>query len=215
MRLDPIWGLQMYHMWKFIKTTIIGGLVFLLPIATGIVVVAKAGAMAVNAVSPLADRLPFPKAESILIIYLLSGLLLVLICFLAGVAVRSLSIGNAKPPAIIEAALNKLPPYVALKKYTEQLAGMDNGLSPALVRVNDGWQIGFVADTLNDGHVAVFLPASTDGASGGIYIFHQTNVTELNISREEAIACLRRSGRGLRELLDKTSSNGEERSLEN
>ncbi len=195
----------MNRLWNFIKTTIIGGLVFLLPIAAGIVVVVKAGAMAVNAVSPLADRLPFPKPEAILIIYLLSGLSLVLICFLAGVVVRSLSIESAKPPAFLEPALNKLPPYVALKKYTDRLAGADETLTPALVRVNDGWQIGFVADTLNDGHVAVLLPASTDGASGGIYIFHQTNVTELNMSREDAIACLKRSGRGLRELLEKVS----------
>jgi len=51
--------------------------------------------------------------------------------------------------------LNKLPPYVALRKYTDRLAGLEaktnEDLKPVLVRMHNGWQLGFLADAFNDG----------------------------------------------------------------
>ncbi|PPD43057.1 MAG: hypothetical protein CTY15_11190 [Methylocystis sp.] len=192
---------------SFCKTTIIGGVVFLLPIAAMLVIVVKAGALAVQAVAPLAEKLPFPKGEATLIIYVAGGLLLVLLSFMTGIIARSFSIERKKPPAFLEPVLEKLPPYVALKKYTDRIAGVEeDALQPALVRMSDGWQVGFIADSFSDGHIAVFLPSTTDATSGGIRIVQAEDVTPLNMTGAEALACLKRSGRGLRNLLEKASA---------
>jgi len=54
----------MRQFWSFIKTTIIGGVVFLLPVAATIVVVAKFGEVAVKTVAPLAKKLPLAESEA-------------------------------------------------------------------------------------------------------------------------------------------------------
>ncbi len=197
----------MREIWSFVKTTIIGGLVFLLPIATMLVIVVKAAALAIKAVEPLAEKLPFPKGEAALIVYVVGGTLLVLLSFAAGVIARSFSITRSKPPTFLEPMLEKIPPYVALKNYTDHLAGLeDDPLQPALVRINEGWQIGFIADFFDDGHIAVFLPATADASGGSIHIVKSDSVTPLNMSRADATACLKRSGRGLRMLLERASA---------
>ena len=49
---------QIFH---FVKTTAFGGAIFLLPFAAALLAVVKAGKMAVDGVTPLAEKLPFPR----------------------------------------------------------------------------------------------------------------------------------------------------------
>jgi hypothetical protein len=56
----------MRKIWNFVKTTVLGGAIFLLPFAAILVIVVKAGKMAVDAASPVAEKLPFPKGEAVL-----------------------------------------------------------------------------------------------------------------------------------------------------
>ena len=58
------------------KTTVLGGAIFLL--------------MAVDSVTPLAEKLPFPKGEAVIAIYVAGALLLVLVAFAGGLFARSL-----------------------------------------------------------------------------------------------------------------------------
>ena len=53
----------MRQIWNFVKATVLGGIVFLLPIAATVVVVVKAGKMAADTATPLRKSFPFPKAR--------------------------------------------------------------------------------------------------------------------------------------------------------
>jgi uncharacterized membrane protein len=64
--------------------------------------------------------------------------------------------------------------------------------------------IGFLADASNDGHVAVFIPGAPDPSSGVVQILSSDNVTPIDISHGDVIACLEQSGRGLPNLLGKS-----------
>jgi len=90
----------------------------------------------------------------------------VLVAFTAGLFVRSFKIKKDAASFLEDKVLNKLPPYVALRKYTDRLAGLEaktnEDLKPVLVRMQNGWQLGFLADAFNDGQVAVFMPGSPD-----------------------------------------------------
>ena len=64
----------MRRIWQFVKTTVLGGAIFLLPIAATIVILVKAGKMAVDAATPLAEKLPFPKGQAVLAVYVIAEL---------------------------------------------------------------------------------------------------------------------------------------------
>jgi hypothetical protein len=70
----------------------LGGIVFLLPVAAILVVIVKAGKMALDTVTPLAEKLPFSKGEAVLVVYVIAAIALVLLSFAAGVLVRSMRI---------------------------------------------------------------------------------------------------------------------------
>jgi uncharacterized membrane protein len=104
----------MRQIFDFVKTTAFGGAIFLLPFAAALLVVVKAGKMAVDSVTPLAEKLPFPKGEAVIAIYVVGALLLALVAFAAGLFARSLSIKKDAASFLEDKVLNKLPPYVAL-----------------------------------------------------------------------------------------------------
>jgi uncharacterized membrane protein len=188
-----------------VKTTVLGGAIFLLPFAAILLVVIKAGKMAVDAATPLAEKLPISKGEAVLAIYIGGTLLLVLVAFAAGLFARSYRIEKDAASFLENNILNKLPPYIAVRKYTDRLIGMEiqakEERKPVLVRMHSGWQLGFLADAFSDGHVAVFMPGAPDASSGVVQIVSGEQITLLKISYQEALACLEQSGRGLSTLL--------------
>ncbi|HET6377985.1 MAG TPA: hypothetical protein VFG05_06715 [Methylocella sp.] len=197
----------MRQIFDFVKTTVLGGAIFLLPFAAMLVIVVKAGKIAVDVVTPLAEKLPLPKGEAVIAVYVVGALFLVLVAFAAGLFARSLSIGKDAVSFLEDKILNKLPPYVALRKYTDRVAGFEaktgEDLKPVLVRIHDGWQLGFLADAFNDGHVAVFIPGAPDPSSGVVQIVGTDHITSLNISYQDALTCLKQSGCGLAKALGK------------
>jgi uncharacterized membrane protein len=200
----------MRRIWQFVKTTVLGGAIFLLPIAATIVIIVKAGKMAVDTATPLAEKLPFPKGEAVLAVYVIGAMALALLSFAAGVFARSLSTKISTASFLEDRILNRFPPYVAIRKQTDRLAGIerDENLKPVLVRVQNGWQIGFLVDAFSDGQVAVFISGAPDPSSGVVHIVSSDNVTPINISQGDVIACLEQSGRGLPNLLGESFLNG-------
>ena len=55
----------------------------MLPFAAVLVIVVKAGKMAVDSVTPLAEKLPLPKGEAVIAVYVVGALLLALVAFAA------------------------------------------------------------------------------------------------------------------------------------
>ena len=130
--------------------------------------------MAVDSATPLAEKLLISKGEAVLAVYVVGTFLLVLVAFTAGLFVRSFNIKKDAASFLEDKVLNKLPPYVALRKYTDRLAGLEGktneDLKPVLVRMQNGWQLGFLADAFNDGQVAVFMPGAPNPSSGVVQI---------------------------------------------
>lgn len=208
----------MRQIFEFVRTTVLGGALFLLPFAAILLVVIKAGKMAVDTATPLAEKLPISKGEAVLAVYIGGTFLLVLLAFAAGLFARSFRIEKDAASFLEEKVLNKLPPYVAIRKYTDRLAGLETEAKedrkPVLVRVHSGWQIGFLADAFSDGHVAVFIPGAPDPSSGVVQIVSADQITLLDISYPDALACLEQSGRGLPTLLEGSSFKKRSRSAD-
>jgi uncharacterized membrane protein len=188
---------------RFVKTTIIGGVLFLLPIAATVVILAKAIKMAAEAVAPLADRMPIPKAAAIFEVYTVAILAFLLISFVSGYILQKMPYERKIVPYLEEKFLRKFPPYTMAKRYTNLLAGIEinDGMKPALIQVGQSWQLGFIVERLGDDNVIAFVPSTPDPSSGSIHVVHKELTAELDVHNRAVIECIEKSGKGIGQLL--------------
>lgn len=192
-------------MLQFIKTTALGGLLFLVPVIILIVIFEKAHQMATRLAAPIAAFVTVERLVGIAIIDLLTIALVVLICFLAGLAART-------PWAVrlisdLESTiLSKVPAYDLVKtKLTAQLHfEKDADSLPVLARFDDQWQIAFEMERLSGGYVVVYLPGAPDAWSGSVSVVTEDRITPLDAKLTETQRIFKNMGRGAGGLLEKT-----------
>jgi uncharacterized membrane protein len=80
----------------------------------------------------------------------------------------------------------------------EGLAHIENAssLKPALVSIEDGWQIGYLLEQLENDWVAVFLPQAPTPMSGNIMYFPANRVRSLGITMVQAMSIVKAIGVG-------------------
>ena len=69
------------------------------------------------------------------------------------------------------------------------------------MRIEEAWQIGFLMERVEDDHYAVFVPGAPSIWSGSVYFMTEERFQRINISRAEAMKCLRQLGEGTNALL--------------
>jgi uncharacterized membrane protein len=186
-------------MLKPIRTTIIGGIIFLIPIA--IFVAVKQGLKIAGVVAkPLADALPVDMIGGVAVAHALAIALLLLICFTAGLAAR-LALARRAVGALEANVLSRLPAYALLKAKTQSMLSADDieGMSVVVVRFDDLWQIGLEIERIVGGNVALFLPGSPDPWSGSVCIAEENRVRPLDLPVAAVARMMRRLGRGANE----------------
>jgi hypothetical protein len=75
------------------------------------------------------------------------------------------------------------------------------GQQVVLARIEDAWQIAFLVERLEGGHVAVFVPGAPNPLSGSVYFMTQDRIKAVDIPASGAMKCLRRVGAGSKALL--------------
>lgn len=181
---------------KFLKTTIIGGLLFLLPIVLVSIILSHAMQLAAKLAHPISKLLP-EAVVGIGGISVLAALALVLFSFLAGLVART-AVGERIMRQFEDSILGNLPQYQFIKSMAEGLAKIESaeGVKPALVSVEGGWQIGYMLENLGNGWVAVFIPQAPTPMSGNIMYLHADRVRPLGITMVQAMAVVKRMGVG-------------------
>jgi uncharacterized membrane protein len=71
-----------------------------------------------------------------------------------------------------------------------------SGLRPALVCIEDGWQIGYLLEQLENDWVAVFLPQAPTPMSGNIMYFPANRVRPLGLTMIQAMSLVKAIGVG-------------------
>ena len=157
-------------MLRLIRTTIIGGMIFLIPIAIFVAVIGHGLKITGAIAKPLAAVLPVDMIGRLAVANVLAIVLLLLICFVAGLLAR-LALARKAVDALEANVLARLPAYALLKTKTQSMLSPDiEGMSVAVVRFDDLWQIGFEIERIEGGKVALFLPGSPDPWSGSVCI---------------------------------------------
>jgi len=180
----------------FLKATIVGGLLFLLPVALVLIVLGQALRVAGKVAQPIAGVLP-DAMVGVGVVTVIAVLVLVFVAFLAGLVART-NAGKRLMLWVESSVFCAIPQYQLVKSMAEGLAQVENaeGVKPALISIEGGWQIGYLLEPLETGWVTVFLPQAPTPMSGNVMYMPAERVRPLDISMVKAMAIVKRLGVG-------------------
>jgi uncharacterized membrane protein len=188
---------------KFLKTTIVGGAVFLLPLVIVVLLLSYALGFAAGLIQPVVDTLGVDlrgNFAGIGLLTIVATLVLIALCFGAGLIART-AFGDAVTTWIEASVLGRMPQYQMMKSMASAFGQLENakGLTPVLVSVEGGWQIGYHLETLENGWQAVFLPQAPTPMSGNVMYFPSERVRATSMTMIDASRLVSRLGIGSRE----------------
>jgi uncharacterized membrane protein len=192
-RLDPV------------KTTIVGGLVFLVPVVILVVVFGKAFELMMRVAKPLDKWITVDTIGGVALANVLAVSAILLCCFIAGLIARS-SFAKRTVHSLEGALLMAIPGYALIKGLTDSMASSDKaaeGFAPVIVKFDDYAQLGFEVERTGYGHVVVYLPGAPNPWSGLVTYVSEDRIQRLDMSVPEAIKNIRELGRGSAEYSEK------------
>ena len=194
---------QFTKTFSFLKTTAIGGLIFLLPVAVIGALLGYVYNFVLVIYEPLKKLLPVSSALGIAILFLLAVAILLLLCFVCGLAARR-AIGRKFSQTIEKQLVMVFPKYAIYKDIVAGNIGGDElapTLLPVTVRLDDMVRIGYEAGRTQRGLVIVYLPGSPDPWIGSVALVEPDRVESLDVDFNETAAICERLGRDSGELL--------------
>jgi uncharacterized membrane protein len=183
---------------QFVKTSLIGGLLVVLPIWLSILLLVKSVGMLSLFFKPVMHELPEGAQHP----FLLSALILVLGCFAVGLILRT-TLGRVAQRAIRTSVLDRIPGYGVIRGMTQQFAHPDQGavFAPCLAEIEDALVPAFIVEHHADGRCTVFVPSSPTPFAGAIYILSAERVHPVDVSVLKVMGCVSKWGSGSGELL--------------
>jgi uncharacterized membrane protein len=183
---------------EFITSTVVGGLFIVVPVYLAVVLLLKGMKSVGGLVRPIAALVPdWLPAEG-----LLSLLLVLVLCFMVGVAVRTRT-GRAVRERMEKVFFERLPGYALLRSLTQRLAGEgeEQTWQPALAEIEDALVPAFIIEELDDGRLTIFVPSVPTPFAGAVYVIDRERVHILDVPFTQAVSSISRWGSGSKTLV--------------
>jgi uncharacterized membrane protein len=183
---------------EFIWSTVVGGVFIVVPLYLAILLLLKGMKSVAGLVRPIAAIFPdWLPAEN-----LFSLLLVLVVCFVVGVAVRTRT-GRVVRERIEKAFFERLPGYALLRSLTQRLAGEgeEQTWQPALAEIEDALVPAFIIEELDDGRLTIFVPSVPTPLAGAVYVIDRARVHILDIPFTQAVSAVSRWGSGSKNLV--------------
>jgi uncharacterized membrane protein len=178
---------------EFVVSTLVGGIFIVVPVYLAIVLLLKGMQSAGRLVKPFAAMVPdWLPAETFF-----SLLLVLLVCFLVGAAVRTRP-GRAIREKMEKVFFERLPGYGLLRSLTQRLAGdtEESAWQPALAEIEDALVPSFIIEELVDGRYTVFVPSIPTPFAGAVYVLDRARVHPVDVPFTQAVRTISRWGSG-------------------
>ena len=175
------------------KTTLVGGLLVVLPIYLSILLLLKTLAAIFALLSPVTAAIPagtqFRQIFAILIV--------LAVCMVAGAVVRTRA-GRRARRMLERSVLSKIPGYSLVRGLTERVSGeeREGAFQPALVEIEDALSPGFIIEELEDGRYTVLVPSVPTPAAGALFILPKERVHPLDVPFTQAVTVISKWGAG-------------------
>ncbi|HZN04281.1 MAG TPA: DUF502 domain-containing protein [Candidatus Polarisedimenticolia bacterium] len=186
---------------EFLKTTLVGGLFFLLPLIVTLYVLGKGIQAARRLVAPLSRLMPFESVVGVAADTLLAVVALLVVCFLAGLVART-GVGQAIADRAENMILKKIPGYTILRSMTSD-GVLSSGvrMQTALAWIEESWVLAFMVERNPSGLVTVFVPSAPTPAAGTIYYLTEDRVRVIDVPVRVAVKLIMQLGVGSAEAL--------------
>ncbi len=183
---------------NFVARTLLRGAVILVPIYLAILLLIKLAESLLAVVHPISSYLP----EAIPAERLLSFLLVLLVCFVVGLAVRS-RIGRSVWERLEKGLFQRIPAYALFRNLTQRGVGGAAGSAwqPALVEIEDALVPAFIIEEIGDGQLTVFVPSVPTPLAGAVYVLPRERVHAVDVTFAQAIKTISSWGSGSKELV--------------
>ncbi|MDX9924599.1 MAG: DUF502 domain-containing protein [Ignavibacteriaceae bacterium] len=189
----------------FIRTTLFGGFLIVLPIIVLIFVLKWFFDFLTSYIRPITNLLIETTNIERVVASLIAIAIMLIIFFIVGLIVQT-KIGKIFFEFMEERFLKRVPLYKIIKETVIQLFGGEKILfkGVALVRPfgNDTLITAFITDQIDD-YYTVFVPSAPAPTGGYIYHIHKDNVTIIDYPVEEAMRTVLSLGAGSKVLLNK------------
>jgi uncharacterized membrane protein len=174
---------------EFTKTTLIGGVLIVLPIYVSLLLLAKVVKGLLALMQPITAEIP----ASIEFREVLAVLVLAAVCFIAGLIVRT-GPGLRAKNAFEQVVLQRLPGYTLLRGLAARLTGQGGGstFAPALVEIEEA---------LEDGSLTVLVPSVPTPMAGALYILPRARVHPVDVPLATALKIFSKWGAGAGEFV--------------
>jgi uncharacterized membrane protein len=182
----------------FTTQAFLTGLLIAVPVYLATLLLLKGMQSVVGLVRPIALLLPeWVPAETAL-----SLLLILFVCFLIGVAVRTRA-GQLARNKVERTYFERIPGYALLRGLTQQMAGQsrENVWKPALLQTDEGLVPAFIIEEFEDGRYTVFVPSIPTPLAGAVYVVDSGRVHPLDVPFTEALKTVSRWGSGAKNLV--------------
>jgi len=201
---------------EFIKSTLIGGLLVLLPLTILIYALIWVFNLAHKAIAPLTKIILEKSTFQVIVADVVAVGLLICVCFFVGALVRT-RLGAWLYGIIESRLLKKAPGYSMIKETVSQFLDKDKQSpfsSVALARIfeSDTLVSVFVTDRHEDGSFTVFMPTGPNPTSGNIYHLRGESVFPIDVSVEDAMRSIISCGAGSSTLIKKFKESRQESS---
>ncbi len=185
---------------KFLVTTIIGGLVIVLPITLFVVLINFVITFITRLIKPIENLLQLPEGWAAWLVDLISFGIVLGAFFIIGLFVQT-SFGKQFWQYLETQLLVPLPFYSTLRDTVQQFLGnRDKMPFSEVVAVdvfsNSTRMIGFISDQIDDTHYTVFVPTGPNPTNGFIFCVHDSQIEWLKVKPEDAMRAIIGVGTG-------------------
>lgn len=183
---------------EFIRTTLIGGVLVLLPVYLLMLVLLKMLSAAMQLVAPIMAGMPVTAQYP----GLLATAVIVAACFVAGLVVRT-GPGRRAIDTAQRQLLEKIPGYTMLRNLVSRISGDEHVKSfmPALVEIEEALVPAVIVEELPDGQFVVLVPSVPTPVAGALYILPASRVHRIDVPLTQVFRVYARWGEGAGELV--------------
>ena len=183
---------------EFLRTTLVGGVLVLLPIYLLLLVILKMLSAAMQLIAPIMADMPatahFPG--------LLAALVIIVACFIAGLVVRT-GPGKRAIGTLQRQLLEKIPGYKMLRNLVSRVSGDEDiqTFLPALVEIEEALVPAVIVEALPDGRFVVLVPSVPTPFAGALYVLPAARVHRVNVPLRRLLQVYSKWGEGTGELV--------------
>lgn len=185
--------------WRFVKATVVGGFLFLVPVILLLMVLGKGFQVAKKVVGPAVKHLP-DSVGGVAVLSIAAAVFLLLLALVVGLFAQT-STGRRVKDWLESTILGKIPAYSIIRGMLAPSGALTETSMPALAWVEESWVYALVMEIHDDGARTVFIPGAPNPLSGSLYFLPENRVRPLDIPLATFLKGIRSLGVGSKDVL--------------